>query len=119
MVLLESKKPMLALQWIKETEVAKSLDDFITPKSIQGQNFPGYEELDLMMAAALKRCSDKQTHFWSVEEQRAQKDYRFHRGKQIAYLIYEYFLPTGSSDEVQGSSGFVQHQTGERRHSGL
>ena len=51
-----------------------------------------------MMAAALNRCYDDQTHFWkkiSVEEQRAQKDHRFLREKQIAYSIYEYFRPTG------------------------
>ena len=97
-----------ALQWINEIEAAKSLDDLITPKSITGQDFPDYEELDLMTASALKRCYDKQTHFRkksSVEDQRAQKDIRFFRGRQIAYLIYEYFLPKGSYDEIQGSSG--------------
>ena len=63
-----------------------------TPTSIPGEDFPGYEELDLMMASALKRCHDKQTHFHkkiNVEEQRAQNDNRFLRGRQIAYLIYE------------------------------
>ena len=60
------------------------------------------------MAAALKRCYDKHTHFRkkiSVEEQRAQKDLRFLRGRQMAYLVYEYFRPTGSYDETQGLSG--------------
>ena len=60
------------------------------------------------MASALKRCYDKQTHFRkniSVEEQRAQKDNRFLRGRQIALLICEYFRPTGSCDEIQGLSG--------------
>ena len=72
----KSKNPMLALQWIKEIEVAKSLDDLITLNSITGKRFPDYEELDLMMAAALTRCYVQQTHFRkkiSVEEQRAQK----------------------------------------------
>ena len=59
----KAKNPMLDLQWIKEIEAAKSLDDVITPKSITGKHFPDYEELDLMTAAALKRCYDKQTHF--------------------------------------------------------
>ena len=66
---------MLTLQWIKEIEVAKSLDDLITQKSITGKKFLYYEELDMMMAAALKRRYNKQTHFRkkiSVEEQRAQ-----------------------------------------------
>ena len=95
------------MQWIKEIEAAKSRDDFITPKSITGKDFPNYEELDLMMATALKRCNDKQTHFRnkiSDEEHRVQKDNRFLKGRQIAYLIYEYFRPTGSCDEIQGLS---------------
>ena len=57
----KAKNPTLALQWIKEIEAAKSLDDLVTPKSITGKDFPNYEELDLMMAAALKRCHGKQT----------------------------------------------------------
>ena len=95
----KAKKPTLALQWIKEVEVAKSQD---------GKHFPDYKELDLMMAEALKRCYDKQTHVRkkiSVEEQRAQKDNRFLRGRQIAYLVYEYFRPTIAFDEIQGLSG--------------
>ena len=32
----------------------------------------------------------------SVEEQKAQKEDRFFRGRQIAYLIYEYFRVTGA-----------------------
>ena len=118
----KAKNPMLALQWIKEIEVAKSLDDTITPKSITGKHFPDYEELDLMMAAELKRCYDKQTPFRkkiSVEEQRAQKDNRILRGRQIAHLIYENFRPTGSFDEIQALIRFVQHQNGGRQHSGL
>ena len=61
-----------------------------------------------MMTAALKRCSDKQTHFRkkiSVEEPKVQKDNRFLRGTQIACLIYEYFRFTGPFDEIQWVSG--------------
>ena len=63
------------------------------------------------MAAALKRCYDKHTHTLPKEDQcrrakqRAQKDNRFHRERQIAYLVYEYVHPTGSYDEIQGLSG--------------
>ena len=98
----KAKNPTLALQWIKEIDAAKSLDDLITPKSTTGKELPDYEELDLMIASALN-CYDKQTHFRkkiSVEEQRAQKDNRFLRGRHIAYLIYEYFRPAGSFDEI-------------------
>ena len=106
-VCAKAKNPALALQWIKEIEAAKPLDDLITPKSITGKDYPDYEELDMMMAAALKRCYDK-THFRqkiSVQEQGAQKNNRFLRVRQIACLIYEYFRPTGFYDEISGLSG--------------
>ena len=37
----------------------------------------------------------------SLEEQRAHKEDRFLRGRQIAYLIYEYFRVTGANDSVE------------------
>ena len=86
----KTKNPTRALQWIKEIEAAKSLDDL------------------MMMASALRWCYDEQTYFRkkiSVEEQKAQRDSRFLRGRHIAYSIFEYFRPTGSCDEIQGLSG--------------
>ena len=35
------------------------------------------------------------------KKQRAQKDDRFSRGRQIAYMIYEYFRATGAYEAVQ------------------
>ena len=37
----------------------------------------------------------------SLEEQKAQKQDRFFRGRQIAYLIYDYFRVIGSHDSVE------------------
>ena len=37
----------------------------------------------------------------SLEEQKAQKQDRFLRGRQIAYLIYEYFRAIGANDSVE------------------
>ena len=62
----KAKNPIRALQWIKEIEAAKSLDDFITPKSTTGKDFTDYEELE---ASALKRFYDKQTQFLPKEDQ--------------------------------------------------
>ena len=36
----------------------------------------------------------------SLEEQKAQKEDRFLRGRQIAYMIYDYFRVTGHHDTV-------------------
>ena len=96
------------MMWMKEIETAKSIDDLITLKSITGKDFPDYDELDAMMTAALRKCYDRQTHFLkkiSVEEQRAQKNYRFLRGIQIAFMIYDHFRSTGSYDKIKGLSG--------------
>ena len=107
--LLERRRiPHAPCSGSRKSKQPNRCDDLNTPKSITGKDFPDYEKLDLMMESALKRCFDKQTHFRkkiSVEEQRAQKDNRFLRGRQIAYLIYEYFRPAGPCDEIQGLSG--------------
>ena len=61
-----------------------------------------FEVLDAKIASALNRIIHN-SHFKrriSLEEQKAQKEDRFLRGRQIAYLIYEYFRVTGANDSV-------------------
>ena len=63
---------------------------------------PNFEVLDAKIASALIRIIQN-TRFKkkvSLEEMKAQKD-RFFRGRQIAYLIYEYFRVTGANDSVE------------------
>ena len=95
------------MQWIKDIETAKSIDDLITPRSMLGRtDVPDNDMLDAMMTSAWRKLFDKQTHFRKkviVEEQRAQNNHRFLRGRQIASMIYEYF-PSGVYDGVQGLS---------------
>ena len=62
--------------------------------------------LDAKIASALKKIISNQ-HFprrVSVEEQRAQKHYRFLRGRQIAYMIFDHFRATGAYDAAQDLS---------------
>ena len=64
---------------------------------------PNFEVLDARIASALNRIIHN-SHFKrriSLEEQEAQKKDRFLRGRQIAYLIYEYFRVTGANDSVE------------------
>ena len=64
---------------------------------------PNFEVLDARIASALNRIIHN-SHFKrrvSLEEQKAQKEDRFLRGRQIAYLIYEYFRVTGANDSVE------------------
>ena len=81
----------------------KSVDDLKSSRSIKGITGPDFELLDARIASALNRIIHN-THFKrriSLEEQKAQKEDRFLRGRQIAYLIYEYFRVTGANDSVE------------------
>ena len=77
----------LTMRWIKEVEIAKSIGELVTSRSIVGRtDFTDFDMLDAMIASANKRLLDKHIHFRkivSVEEQRAQKHDRFLRGRKI------------------------------------
>ena len=63
---------------------------------------PDFEVLDAKIASTLNRINHD-TRFKkkvSLEEMKAQQEDRFLRGRQIAYLIYEYFRVTGANDSV-------------------
>ena len=74
--------------WIKEVEMVDSVDDLKSSLSIRGISMPIFEALDAKIASALNRIIHY-THFKrriSLEEQKAQKQDRFLRGRQIALL---------------------------------
>ena len=91
------------MQWIKEVELVDSVDDLRSSSSIRGISMPNFEVLDARIASALNKII-LNSHFKrkiSLEEQKAQKEDRFLRGRQIAYLIYEQFRVTGTDDSVE------------------
>ena len=95
--------PTEAMLWIKEVEMVGSVDDLKSSCSVRGIRMPNFEVLDAKIASALDRIIHN-TQFkrkFSLEEQKAQKQDRFLRGRQIAYLIYEYFRVTGANDSVE------------------
>ena len=67
----------LTMHWINEVEMAKSLDELMTSRSVTGRtDFPYFDMLYAMIASALERLLDKHVRFRkrvSVEEQRAKK----------------------------------------------
>ena len=88
---------------MKEVEMVDSVDDLRSSSSTRGIQLPNFEVLDARIASALKRIIHN-SHFnrkVSLEEQKAQKQDRFIRGRRIAYLIYEYFGVTGANDSVE------------------
>ena len=64
---------------------------------------PNFEVLDARIASALNKIihNSQFKRRISLEEQKGQKQDRFLRGRQIAYLIYEYFRVTGANDSVE------------------
>ena len=107
-VCTRTANPRITTHRIKEVEIAKSIDELVTSRSIvERTDFPDFDMLDAMIASALKKLLDKHAHFRtrvSVEQHRAQKSDRFSRGRQIAYMIHEYFRATGAYEAVQGLS---------------
>ena len=98
-----SQFPTEAMLWIKEVELVDSVDDQKSSCSVRGSRMPDWEVLDAKIASALNRIIHN-TLFKrrvSLEEQKAQKECRFLRGRQIAYLIYEYLRVTGANDSVE------------------
>ena len=84
-------------------ELVDSVDELRSSSYIRGISLPNFEVLDARIASALNRII-RNSHFKrgiSVEEQKAQKEDRFLRGRQIAYLIYEQFRVTGANDSVE------------------
>ena len=84
-------------------ELVDSVDELRTSSSIRGISMPNFEVLDARIASALNKIIHN-SHFIrriSLEEQKAQKQDSFLRGRQIAYLIYDYFRVTGIHDSVE------------------
>ena len=80
-----------------------SVDELRSSSSTRGISMPNFEVLDARIASALNKIIHN-SHFKrriSLEEQKAQKQDRFLRGRQIDYLIYDYFRVTGSHDSVE------------------
>ena len=98
-----SQFPTGSMHWIKEVEMVASLDELKSSSSIRGVSMPKFEVLDARIASALNKIIHN-SYFKrriSLEEQKAQKEDRFHRGRQFACLIYDYFRVTGANDSVE------------------
>ena len=84
-----SQFPTEAMQWIKEVEMVGSVGELRSSSSLRGISMPIFEILDARIASALNKIIHN-SHFKkrriSLEEQKAQKQDRFLRGRRIALL---------------------------------
>ena len=83
--------------------MVESVDELRSSSSTRGISMPNFEVLDARIASALNKIihNSQFERRISLEEQKAQKQDRFLRGKQIAYLIYDSFRVTGIQDSVE------------------
>ena len=96
--------PSDAMLWIKEVEMVDSVDEEKSSRSSEGEDFPNFEMLDAKIASALNKIIQN-SYFKekvTLEEQKAQQEDWFLRGRQIAYMIHDYFRETGAHDTVLG-----------------
>ena len=86
---------------IKEVEMVDSLEELKSSRSVEGEDFPKFEMLDARNVFALIKIiqNSQFKKKVSLEEQQAKRGPVL-RGRQIAFMIYEYFRVTGAHDTV-------------------
>ena len=103
-----SQFPTEAMQWFKEVELVDSVDELRSSSSIRGFSMPNFEVLDARIASVVNKIIHI-SHFKrriSLEEQKAQKQDRFLRGRQIAW-----FRVTGSRRFCRTLCRPIHHQS--------
>ena len=99
--------------WIKEMELVDSVDDLMSSSSIRGIQMPNFEVLDARIASTLNRIFHD-SHFKrriSLEEQKAKKEDRFFRARQIAYCL---FYKTRSGCKIGEKCSYAHRQVDEQ-----
>ena len=88
--------------------MADSMDELKSSRSVAGKNFPNFGMLDAKIASDVNKIiqNSNSKKKVSLEEQKAQKEDRFLRGRQIAFMIYDYFRVTGAHDTVLDCADF-------------
>ena len=87
-------------------ELVDLVDELRSSSFIRGISMPNFEVLDARISSPLNKIihNSQFKRRISLEEQNAQKEDRFLRGRQIASLIYEQFRVTGTHDSVENNT---------------
>ena len=98
-----SQFPTEAVQWFKEDKLVDSVCELRSSSSTRDISMPNFEILDARITSVLiKNIHNSQfKRRISLEEQKTQKQHRFLRDRQIAYLIYDHFQVTGIHVSVE------------------
>ena len=113
--------PSEAMLWIKEVEMVDLVNELKSSRTIAGKDFQNFELLDARIASALNKVIQN-SHFnkkVSLEDQKVQKENRFLHGRQIAYMIYDYFRVTVAHDTVLDYADVFSNHSSQPRRSGI
>ena len=80
-----------------------SLDEQKSSRSVHGKDFPNFEMLDAKIASALNKIiqiSQLKKRRLASRNRKPRREDRFLRGRQVAFMIYEYFRVAGAHDTV-------------------
>ena len=91
------------MQRIKEVELVDSVDELRFSLFIRGISMPNFEVFDARIVSALNKIihNSQFKRRISLKEQKAQKEDRFLRGRQMVYLINEQFQVIETHDSVE------------------
>ena len=92
-------------------EMVDSVDDLKYSLSIRGISMPNFEVHDARIPSPLNKIIHN-SHFkrrTSLEEQQGQKQDCFFYGRQIAFLIHEYFRVIGAHDSVENYADLIHY----------
>ena len=76
-----------------------SIDELKSLRSVAGKNFPNYEMLDARLASGLNKIIQN-SYFKKKVSLEEQREDRFLRGRQIAFMIYDHCRATDAHDTV-------------------
>ena len=104
-----SQFPTEAMLRIKHVEIVESVDELKSSSSIRSIPMPNFEVLNARIASALNKIIHNSQFKRKIrlEEQKAQKEDRFLRGRQIAYLVCGRFRVTGADGSVGNCAGLL------------
>ena len=111
--------PSEAMLWIQEVEMVESVDDLLRRRQVESVDSRILRRLMRRLRPPWKRSSWTPTSRKeiSLEDRKAQMEDRFLSGRQIAFMIYEYFQVTGAHEAVVDDSDLFSSYVARRRCS--
>ena len=87
--------------WIGEVEFAESIDELITSASLKRSPILDFENLDFKIASGLKkRLAGNFKKQVATAEGKAQSEKRSRTGRQIAWMICDFFKIIGDNRAI-------------------